>query len=69
MNAIQVSGNLAEKETADALMRLSDIYQRVYANNTTSLDFRTALNFFSQMMLPLLGLLLANFDKVKAFFH
>jgi hypothetical protein len=66
MNEIQMSGNLAEKEIADSLGRLSDIYLRVFANNVSALDFRTVLNFFSQMMLPLLGLLLANLDRVIA---
>lgn len=66
MNHLQKSSNLAEKETADALLRLSDIYQRVFSNNVSSLDIKTAASFFSQMMLPLLGLLFANFDRIRA---
>lgn len=64
INELQVTGNLAEKETLEALLRLADLHQKILVTRSTASESKGFLNFFSQMMLPLLGLLLGNLDKL-----
>lgn len=68
INELQKTGNLAEKETAEAHLRLTDIYQKILITRSATSDSKGFLNFFSQMMLPLLGLLLGNLDKLLKLF-
>lgn len=63
INFIQSNGDLSEKDTAERLLRLVDIHGRVIASRSDSLDFRSISTFISQLMLPLLGLVLGFFDN------
>ena len=64
MNAIEATGDLSDKDTVERLLRFADIHKQVMASNTKTFDLKSAAILFSQLMLPLLGLLLGNLDKV-----
>jgi len=57
---------LSDKETAERLLRLADIHRQIMASKTNTFDLKSLSNLFSQLMLPLLGLLLGNLDKISA---
>jgi hypothetical protein len=64
MNAMEVTGDLSDKDTAERLFRLADIHKQIMASKTNTFDLKSVSTLFSQLMLPLLGLLLGNLDKV-----
>ncbi len=66
INVIEANGDLSDKDTAERLFRLVDIHKQIMASKTNTFDLKSALTLFSQLMLPLLGLLLGNVDKVLA---
>jgi hypothetical protein len=68
MNTIQATEDLSNKDVSDRLLRLADFHERIRSNRAGGFDFKSLLSLFSQLMLPLLGLLLGNFDKVMGFF-
>ncbi len=68
INDLEANGDLSEKETAERLMRLADIHKHIMASKTQIFDWNSLSTLFSQLMLPLLGLLLGNLDKVIALF-
>ena len=68
INALEASGDLSDKDTAERLFRLADIHKQIMASKTNTLDLKSFSTLFSQLMLPLLGLLLGNFDKVLKLF-
>jgi hypothetical protein len=59
INALEATGDLADKETAERLFRLADIHRQIMASKTNTLDLKSISTLLSQLMLPLLGLLLA----------
>ena len=68
MNTIQATEDLSNKDVSERLLRLADLHERIRSNRAGGFDFKSLLSLFSQLMLPLLGLLLGNFDKVMALF-
>jgi len=64
INAIEADGDLSDKNTAERLLRLADIHKQIMLSNTKTFDLKSVTTLFSQLMLPLLGLLLGNLDKV-----
>ncbi len=64
INALEAAGDLSDKDTAERLFRLADIHKQIMASKTNTLDLKSVSTLFSQLMLPLLGLLLGNLDKV-----
>jgi hypothetical protein len=64
INALEATGDLSDKDTAERLFRLADIHKQIMASKTNTLDLKSVSTLFSQLMLPLLGLLLGNLDKV-----
>jgi len=64
INALEATGDLSDKDTAERLFRLADIHKQIMASNTKTFDLKSVTTLFSQLMLPLLGLLLGNIDKV-----
>lgn len=68
INALEATGDLSEKDTAERLFRLADIHKQIMASKTNTLDLKSFSTLFSQLMLPLLGLLLGNLDKVLKLF-
>jgi hypothetical protein len=69
LEALQAAGNDSSKETMDAINRLLDYHDRVKATRGSALDLRATLNFLNSLLLPLLGFLLANVDRVLALFR
>jgi hypothetical protein len=69
MNQVETTGDLSDKETAEKLLRLNQLYGLVYSSRLATFDVKSSLTFFSQMMLPLLGLLLANYEKLLRLFR
>jgi hypothetical protein len=57
----------ASEKTLTRLNQLIDLHDRISAKSNSSLNWGTGLSFFNQLMLPLLGLLLGNIDKVWKF--
>lgn len=67
INALEATGDLSDKDTAERLFRLADIHKQIMASKTNTLDLKSVSTLFSQLMLPLLGLLLGNIDKLSKF--
>ena len=65
INTIEAAGDLSDKDTAERLLRLADIHKQIMASQTKTLDMKSFSTLFSQLMLPLLGLLLGNLDKLS----
>lgn len=65
INEIQATGNLTDKETTEGLWRLMDIHKHVAASKMNVLNWDSLSTLTSQLMLPLLGLLLGNLDKLS----
>jgi len=65
INAIEAKGDLADGETSERLSRLVEVYRQVHASRIDTLSLKSLSSLFSQLMLPLLGLLLRNFDKIQ----
>ena len=63
INAVETTGDLSEKETAERLLRLVDMHGRIMASRANPSDWKSVSAFISQLMLPLLGLLLGYLDK------
>jgi hypothetical protein len=68
IRVLRTSGKLTEKETTDAINRLMDLHERIRNTQSSPLDVKAGLNFLNQLMLPLLGFMLANLDKILKFF-
>ena len=64
INLIEATGDLSDKDTAERLLRLADIHKQIMASKTNTFDLKSVSTLFSQLMLPLLGLLLGNLDKI-----
>jgi len=64
INSIEATGDLSEKETVERLLRLVDVHLQIMASKTNTFDLKSFSTLFSQLMLPLLALLLGNFDKL-----
>jgi hypothetical protein len=68
IRVLRTSGKLTEKETTDAINRLMDLHERIRNTQSSPLDLKSGLTFLNQLMLPLLGFMLANLDKILKFF-
>lgn len=66
LNHLVKSQDLSEKEHAEKLSRLTEIYERIVVSKSNTFDLKSLSTFVSQLMLPLLGLVLGNLEKVSA---
>jgi hypothetical protein len=64
INLIEATGDLSDKDTAERLLRLADIHKQIMASKTNTFDLKSVSTLFSQLMLPLLGLVLGNLEKI-----
>ena len=64
INTIEATGDLSDKDTTERLLRLADVHRQIMASKSNTLDLKSFSALFSQLMLPLLGLLLGNLDKL-----
>lgn len=69
IRALQSSGKLMQQETTDAINRLMDLHERVRMTPDSTMNLRTGLDLFNQMMLPLLGALISYLDSLLKFVH
>jgi len=65
INMIEATGDLSDRDTAERLLRLADLHKQIMASKTNTFDLKSVSTLFSQLMLPLLGLLLGNLDKLS----
>lgn len=59
---LKATGQLEEEETMGAIQRLMDYHDRVARTPGSVLDFRAGLRFVNSLLLPVVALLLANFE-------
>jgi len=64
INTLEATGDLSDKDTAERLLRLADLHKQIMASKTSTLDLKSFSTLFSQLMLPLLGLLFGNLDNL-----
>jgi hypothetical protein len=64
MNTIQATEDLSNTDVSERLLRLADLHERILVDHSGGFDFKSLLSLFSQLLLPLLGLLLGNIDKL-----
>ena len=58
--------DITERKNIDAINRLMDYYSRVRTTPDSTLSVSTSVSFLNQLALPLIGVLIANLDKVLA---
>ena len=68
INLIEKTQDLSDKEISEKVMRLNDLYQKVLKSRVKTIDIKSLNTFFSQLMLPLLGLVIGNIDKIRMLF-
>ena len=56
--------DIPTKEGVEHLRALIDYHDQVKATRNSAIDLRTGLNFINSLLLPLLGFLLGNIDRV-----
>ena len=61
---LEAEGNVADKETLEAINRLMDYHDRIKATPNSALDVRAILNLLNSLLLPLIGFLLGNIQTV-----
>lgn len=60
-------GDITNKNRIESINRLIDYHDRIRATPDSLLGVGTSLNFVNQLALPVVGLLLANIDRIKQF--
>jgi hypothetical protein len=68
INQIDETCDLSDKDTAERLLRLGAIQRQVLASKNSTYDLNSISTLLGQLMLPILGLLLGNLDKVSGLF-
>lgn len=59
-------GNLAEKDTMEAINRLLDYHDRIKGSPDSALNLRAVLSFVNSLLLPLIAFLLSNLKNIIA---
>lgn len=67
MNSLEIQGDLSDKDVAERLSRLIDVHKQVVASKTNTFDLKSGVTLVGQLMLPLLGILIGNLDKLMLF--
>jgi hypothetical protein len=58
------AGDITDTNNIEKINRLMDYHERIRATPNSTLNLRTGLNFFNQLALPLLGLLLTKYQEI-----
>jgi hypothetical protein len=61
---LEAEEDIADQKTIEAMNRLMDYHDRIKATRNSMLDLRAVLNFLNSLLLPLIGFLLGNLDKL-----
>jgi hypothetical protein len=67
IRTLKNTGPLHAKETTDAINRLMDLHERIEKTRNSTFDFKAGLNFLNQMMLPVLGWVIGNIEKLLTY--
>lgn len=67
MNSLEMQGDLSDKDVAERLSRLIEVHKQVFASKTNTFDLKSGVTLMGQLMLPLLGILIGNLDKLMLF--
>lgn len=59
------AGDILDRENSEAINRLIGYHSTILSSPNSTFGLSTGLNFLNQLALPVLGLLLANFDKIR----
>lgn len=62
------AGDTSLENNIENINRLIDYHERIQATRNSTIDLETGSSFLNQLALPLLGVLLANIEKVLSFF-
>lgn len=65
---LEAEEDIPTKDTITHIRALIDYHDHISATRNSALDLRAGLNFLNSLLLPLFAFLLANLDKVIAFF-
>jgi len=66
---IQEKKSVLKKEDQENILWLLNYHDRVKATRNSAFDLNAGLNFLNSLLLPFIGFVLGNFDKVLAFFR
>lgn len=61
---VEAKGDLSEKEPAEKILRLADLHKKIAESKTNIYNAETLSTLFSQLMLPLLGVLFGHLDTI-----
>jgi hypothetical protein len=64
MTTLKEKGDLADKETMEAIIRLWDYHDRIKGTRDSLLGLNGAMNFINTLLIPLLGYLFANLNNI-----
>jgi hypothetical protein len=67
IRTLKNTGPLQAKETTDAINRLMDLHERIEKTRSSTFDFKAGLNFLNQLMLPVLGWVIGNVEKLLSY--
>ena len=60
IEALQTRSEILDEETLNQINKLLDYYNRIKATQNSAVDMRAGLNLLQSLLLPLIGLLIAN---------
>lgn len=63
------SKGVSDKSTLETINCLMDYHERIRLTPDSAMDIRSVLSFLNQLMLPLLGFLVANLDRIIGLFR
>lgn len=66
---IKAENNLGDPAKLEFVNKLMDYHDRIRATPNSTITFQSGLIFLNQLLLPLLGFLLANLDKILVYLH
>jgi hypothetical protein len=66
IKALKNNGQLKDKETTDAINRLLDLHDRVQKIRNSTFDLHAGLNFLNQLMLPVVGWIIGNMERLAS---
>jgi hypothetical protein len=69
IDELTAQGNIADRETTDAVNRLMDLHERIKGARSSALDLGAGLKFLNSLLLPLIAFLLSNLDRVLELFR
>jgi hypothetical protein len=66
---LQAQIHIPSEQALEQISKLMDYHDRIKATRNTALDFRAGLNYLNTLLLPLLGFVLGNLEKIQTLFR